>query len=341
MLPILRVIPLGGVCVAVLIVLLAISPPRQSQRDVSPELVLARGPLMDRREHPEWPQFLIQAAYRRAGEILKLRDLPDAPTRVAPVPLPPTPPMVAPTPSAAAPAEAATTSDDLMAKATGDVESPTRTATLPSAADDVKAPAPAMPALAETVSPQAGAANPELPLLEPAAAAMPNAEAAPIAVAQPDDAAPRPLPTAVPADTSTKLAGLPIERDALDPDRDEVTGTISASNEATIPVDIGETSSTELPVALPPERPPILRMIDRERSSQRRQTPRRGKPSARSNTPSNEQRASQINLFEALFETASNDALGTAASPRGKIGKSGILVMPAYPPVVTYPFVTK
>ena len=99
MLPILRIIPVGGVCLAVLILLLAISPPRETRRGASPEMVLARGPLIDRRQHPEWPQFLMQAAFRRAGEVLSLRDLPDTPTRIAPVALPPERPVIAAAPA--------------------------------------------------------------------------------------------------------------------------------------------------------------------------------------------------------------------------------------------------
>ncbi|MFN3657320.1 MAG: hypothetical protein ACK4UO_08720 [Pseudolabrys sp.] len=61
----------------------------------------ARGPLIDRNEHPEWRQFLMQAALRRADELTRLREL-ETQARIAPVvpetpeepPLDTTPPAV-------------------------------------------------------------------------------------------------------------------------------------------------------------------------------------------------------------------------------------------------------
>ena len=43
-----------------------------------------RGAMIARSEHPEWRQFLIQAAIRRADELNRLRELPDMPADTAP-----------------------------------------------------------------------------------------------------------------------------------------------------------------------------------------------------------------------------------------------------------------
>lgn len=332
MLPLLRIIPVGGVLLAVLIVLLAISPPREARLDVSPDMVLARGPLIDRRDHPEWPQLLVKAAYRRAGEVLKLRDLPNTPTVTAPVPLPPAPPAmdaaVAPAPQPdldAAQAATATPKDTVVAALPGNIDDmksaapPSAPATPPSAPDtpaqtSVDGPAPAV------------AAAPVEPAPEPKAEiALPPTVTGDV-----------PLPAPAPAAAATKVAVLPLERPSADPDPDEVTGTVSASvDAATIPVDIGETSSTELPIILPRERPPILRTIQRERSSRlHRRAPRRhAKAHVRPAAPPKAQPASEMNLFEWLAQ-GGDRAGADKAAPRAKsaTGKT-----PAYPPTVSYP----
>jgi hypothetical protein len=147
----------------------------------------ARGPLIDRAEHPEWKQFLVLAAVRRADELDRLRELPD--TRAAKAP----------------------------AGATG------RLATRPAARDDAK----------------------------------------------PDD----------------------------------LTGSIGEPPGGTIPVDVGETSSTELPIRPPEVTPPVQRpenlkpKIDSTRQPARK--PRRAK--ARGKPPTKPAEAAN-NPFSALVE---------------------------------------
>ena len=81
MLPILRILPVGGVILAIVILLLALSPPDGSRSSMTAAIAPARGALVDRDRHPEVRQFLIHAALKRASELSRLRDLPDSPVR--------------------------------------------------------------------------------------------------------------------------------------------------------------------------------------------------------------------------------------------------------------------
>ena len=81
MLPILRILPVGGVLLAILVLVLALSPPDASRSPLAAAIAPARGALVDRDRHPEVRQFLILAALKRDKELKSLRDLPDTPTR--------------------------------------------------------------------------------------------------------------------------------------------------------------------------------------------------------------------------------------------------------------------
>lgn len=84
MLPILRILPVGGVLLAILILILALSPPDGSRAPLNSAMAPARGALVDRNRHPEVRQFLMLAALKRADELNRLRELPDTPTRTEP-----------------------------------------------------------------------------------------------------------------------------------------------------------------------------------------------------------------------------------------------------------------
>jgi len=63
-----------------MILVLSLSPPSGLNPGLAPTAMLARGALMQINEHPEWRQFLLLAATRRADEINRLRELQDEET---------------------------------------------------------------------------------------------------------------------------------------------------------------------------------------------------------------------------------------------------------------------
>jgi hypothetical protein len=184
MLPILRIIPVGGVLLAIMILVLALSPPGGLHPASTATTLAARGALEQLGTHPEWRQLLILAAVRRANELNRLRDLPDMPVR------------------------SGRTKD------------------------------------------------------------------------------------------AGKFAGLPTERSDADPD--DETGSINDMPNATIPIEIGEPSSTELPVTAPPESPPVITTPERvkvpnEIRKRGVHRARRAKALAKTNPPA------PVDPFEALF----------------------------------------
>jgi len=186
MLPILRIMPVGGVFLAILLLVLALGAPERMQAPLTSDVASVRGALIARTEHPEWRQFLMQAAIRRADELSRLRELPDTPARGEPAP------------------------------------------------------------------------------------------------------------------PSAKFATVPIGRGNTDQDIDDETGSILQPQPATIPIDIGEPSAFELPVAAPEEKPPVVRTPQRVRShhesrvkgvSHKRRAKARVKPDP----------YAQFDLFKAIF----------------------------------------
>jgi hypothetical protein len=88
MLPNLRMVPVGGVLIAIIILTLNLTFSRavDSRAALAPLQAPARGALIASSDHPEWRQFVMLAAFTRADELTRLRELPDAPTRAATAP---------------------------------------------------------------------------------------------------------------------------------------------------------------------------------------------------------------------------------------------------------------
>ena len=96
-----------------------------------------------------------------------------------------------------------------------------------------------------------------------------------------------------------KLAGLPVDRSDADPD--DETGMIADIPAVTIPIEIGETSSTELPVNRTEEKPPVIKSPERVRTpkdSRTKPTRRIRHAKSRSSAPA---KPEPFNLFEVLF----------------------------------------
>ena len=83
------------------------------------------------------------------------------------------------------------------------------------------------------------------------------------------------------APAAPKLAVLPTERNDTDPDADDTTGSIMQPPAATIPIDIGEPSAFELPVAVPEEKPPVIRTPLRLKSDNENRESKQQQPATR------------------------------------------------------------
>lgn len=83
MLPLLRVIVLGCALLATLGLAAGFSAPVRPLTHFARVDQPARGPMLVRDEHPEWQQFLVQAAFTRARELDRLNDLPNQPASPA------------------------------------------------------------------------------------------------------------------------------------------------------------------------------------------------------------------------------------------------------------------
>ena len=226
MLPILRILPVGGVFFAILILVLALGAPDRSRSGKGPApgmaMLSARGPLQQLDEHPEWRQFTIQAALRRADELAHLRELADEPIREA-----------------------------------------------------------------------------------------------------------RPAPL------DEKVAVIPVERSDIEPE--DITGSVNAAPAAILPMDIGESSSAELPAVTHEETPPPVvkqpehlksKIETKKKTAQRpHRTKSSAKPSAKSSAKSPAKASTRLsakgaakqpqpaNIFEAIFGTPETRQASTATPP--------------------------
>lgn len=96
--------------------------------------------------------------------------------------------------------------------------------------------------------------------------------------------------------TQSKVAGLPNDRSDTDP---EETGAVNETPSVSIPVEIGDPSSFELPVTSQEESAPAVRKP--EPAKPEREIRRRGAHRARHKVTANATPPHQLTLFEILF----------------------------------------
>ncbi len=241
MLPIFRAIPVGGVFLAIAILLLALNPPRATSRSAQDALVPARGALIDRNEHPEWRQFLILAAWRRADELKQLRNLHDTVSRAAPAK--PAAPAAAPHKTVAETAASAQPVANPVAKPPG--PAPIQTAS----ADDPAAPIDNTPTAGAPMGMTADDATPlaaggPAPVMAAAPVKAAQSEEAPIAMTPADPGPPAPMP----AEATPLAAGGPAPAD------DDVAAAalaVTESKPATGPADTEPATVSSAAAAIP------------------------------------------------------------------------------------------
>src|SRR5512143_1998802 len=79
MLPVRWMLPVGGVLFAITLLALALTTPDGSRLQVS-NVVSVRSGIIELGERPEWRQdIIVNAIRRRADELSRVRELPDAP----------------------------------------------------------------------------------------------------------------------------------------------------------------------------------------------------------------------------------------------------------------------
>ncbi len=244
MLPILRILPVGGVLLAILLLILALNPPGSPRSQGSPSMVAARGALMERSHHPEWRQLLILAATRRATELNRLRDLPDTPTRTAPdIPIA----IDTNKQNDDASRELQTSSGNSMQ---GGAQDSSQDSPQDSPRDSTEG-SPQDPP--KDASKDASGDSPEGSSQDqPRIAATDSSQVSP-------EASPQEPAQDSPRDSSQdapKVAGLPADQDSAEPD--DATGSTSKASGTTLPMEIGEPSASELPVTKQEELPPVV-----------------------------------------------------------------------------------
>ncbi len=278
MLPILRIVPVGGVFLAILILVLALTPPDGARTPLSQRVVTARGVLIDRDEHPEWRQFIIRAALQRADELNRLRELPDTPMRVAP--------------AAPADSQALGQAPEALAPDTPIVSEP---ATLSEPA-----------ALAPGESSDNATRNGSESTIAPSETAQPAAaDPAPPAAVESVTAEP---PAPVTAEVPRQLAGLPVDRNGSDSAAGEATHSIDAAHGSVKPSETGGTASTGLPVVLPEKRPLAADVPER------RMKPVRHRRHTRIRKATAVQPARPLTFLDLLFGTPATQELQALAS---------------------------